>query len=344
MNELYVTGVVIPNGVADHEGDVLNKKDILKIFTKYTERATDTMHTKIKNKGVDVLANWISETDQKIAGKIAPAGSWLATLKISNNEIIKSIQDGNIQGISLGSIPDFALTNDFWFVNKSIEPRTVLGKKGGLNYSDLEDAEQVIPLFISLVDKPSNQYGLEIMDYDIYINKRAKNDIMTEEKQIDEKVSMSTLEKIIDLFSLNKSETPVEEVEITKEETAVEEPEQEVKADLTNEELLAQIDEKINGISDSVTAGVVSAFEKLPEVIREKQAETKAETEEEVEPEKEDVADKTEEVEVKKTETKTDDVEINKRQTTKTENVETVSETNFYKLSGRDSFGCRIKK
>ena len=163
---------------------------------------------------------------------------------------------------------------------------------------------------------------------------------MTEEKQIDEKVSMSTLEKIIDLFSLNKSETPVEEVEIVKEETAVEEPEQETKADLTNEELLAQIDEKINGISDSVTAGVVSAFEKLPEVIREKQAEKT----EEVEPEEKEVADKTEEVEVKKTETKTDDVEINKRQTTKTENVETVSETNFYKLSGRDSFGCRIKK
>lgn len=329
MNEeLYVTGVVIPNGLADHEGDVLNKSDIKKIFTKYINRDTDTMHTRIRNNGVDVLANWISEADQVIAGKTAPAGSWLATFHITNSEIIKSIKDGDITGLSLGSVSDTALTQKFWFINKSI------------NYQDLDDMEEVIPLFISFVDKPSNMFGLEIMDYNVYINKNAKVDTMTEtEKKLnieDEKVSIGTLEKLKELLSINKSEVePVEtkEVEINKEVTAVEEP-----VDISNAELLEKIPE-------AVTMGITTAFEKM--------AETKKETVEtdEVSVDKNETAPTeeveeettTEEIEEEVVEEKPaeEEVEINKRATVKSEAVETVNTGNFYEKAGRDMWGCK---
>ena len=82
--ELYVTGVVIPNGLPDAQNDILTKKDIKIIFTKYLEHDTDTMHSYLKNEGVNLLANWISEIPMDFDGKTAPAGSWLATFKITN--------------------------------------------------------------------------------------------------------------------------------------------------------------------------------------------------------------------------------------------------------------------
>ena len=333
MNELYVTGVVIPNGIPDHENDVLNKQDIKKIFTKYINRDTDTMHTRIRNEGVDVLANWISEADTVIAGKVAPAGSWLATFKITNEEIIKSIIDGNITGLSLGSVSDIALTQKFWFINKSI------------NYRDLDDAEEVIPLFISFVDKPSNMFGLEIMDYNVYINKNAHEvEIMSEQNKTenigDETLSVSAWERIMDKFGINKRAVETEPVKT--EETTVETEEVEVNktetADMSNAELLEKI-------TEAVATGITSAFEKMgapkTEEVTVNKNETPEETEE-VETETEPV-EETQETE-ETTETNETDVEINKRQTVKNENVETPEvSSNFYKKSGRNEFGCKIK-
>lgn len=334
MNELYVTGVVIPNGIPDHENDVLNKQDIKKIFTKYINRDTDTMHTRIRNEGVDVLANWISEADTIIAGKVAPAGSWLATFKITNEEIIQSILDGNITGLSLGSVSDIALTQKFWFINKSI------------NYRDLDDAEEVIPLFISFVDKPSNMYGLEVMDYNVYINKNAKEvENMSEQNKTenvgDETLSVSAWERIMDKFGINKRVTETEPVK-TETENTVETEQVEVNktetADISNAELLQKIPE-------AVATGITSAFEKMgapkTEEVTVNKNETPEETEEVEETETEPVEEQSEETE----ETNETDVEINKRQTVKNENVETPEvSSNFYKKSGRNEFGCRIKK
>lgn len=307
-NELYATGCVIANGLPDHEDDILDKSSIKRIFTKYINRETDTMHTRIRNEGVDVLANWISETDITIAGKTAPAGSWLATFKITNPEIIKSIQDGDITGVSLGSVSDTAMTQEFWFINKSI------------NYKDLDSIEEVIPLFISFVDKPSNMFGLEIMDYNVYINKSISVDNMTEQEVIDkineDKVSISTIEKIKDLF-IAKSEEE-EEIETNEEEVEKAEEAPEENTDITNAELLEKIPE-------AVTTAIIDAFTEMgwnEETVTEEVEVEKAEEEEKPEEE---------------------EVEINKRATVKIDDMETKTNTgNFYEKSGRDARGCRL--
>ena len=116
----YITGVVIANGIPDSDGDCLEKADIKKIFTKYLDRATDVMHTRIKNEGVEVLANWITESDTELNGKIVPAGSWMATFAITNEELLSSIREGNITGLSLGSVSEDAMTKKYWFINMVI--------------------------------------------------------------------------------------------------------------------------------------------------------------------------------------------------------------------------------
>ncbi len=315
MTELYVTGVVIANGIPDSDGDILNKKEIKQIFTKYTVQQTDTQHNYIRNEGVDVLENWITETPTVIGGKSVPAGSWLCTTKVTNEDLCNLLLEQKVNSYSLGSTPKSAILP---VINK------------GMTYSEVADVEEIQPLFISFVNKGANGYTFEVMSYDCFINKNDKNqeeDKMTENKVDipieDEKISIGAIQKLRDVFGINKSDDTLDAVE----------PQQEVKIEtepsFDKDELMAEIDTKI---SEGVAKGI--------KAYKEEEAKLKAETQnEEEEPE-----EKEEEVEEVKVD---DDHKINKedKSTVKTEEV-TVPETNtnFYKMSGRDSFGCKIRK
>ena len=306
MNEAtYVTGVVIANGVPDSDGDCLDKKDIKTIFTKYLNRDTDVMHTRIKNEGVEVLANWITESDIELNGKIVPSGSWMATFAITNEELLKSIKEGSIGGLSLGSVSEEAMTNKYWFINKSI------------NYQDLDNMEEVIPLFISFVDHGANQYGLEIMDYDVYINKNDKNGEKMENEEVvqneEPMIPLSALDKLREFFSFTRPDIEAEEaVEVDKKEDPIE---TEDGGDISNKELLEKLP--------------AALAESIKEAISEAIADTKTEAD----------IDKAEEDEEKK-----DDVEINKRQTSMTDVVVNESPSpDFYSRTKRDHLGRKIR-
>ena len=317
MTELYVTGVVIANGIPDSDGDVLSKKDIKTIFTKYTIQQTDVQHNYIRNEGVDILENWISRTPSIIGGKQVPSGSWLCTSKVTNEEIANLIFEGKLNSYSLGSTPRENIIDESLFIEK------------GLTYSQVADIDDVMPLFISFVSMGANGYTFEVMSYDTYINKNDKNEeinIMSEEKFDigDEKVSIGGLQKIREIFGINKS-TEVQEVQ---NEVKVEPPKVEEK-----EEEKFDMEEFKSSIRDEVTAGVVAGFK---EVLKEQELQGESNEEEEEEVEEEEV----EEVEVVDEEKK-----INKRMTQKTDNVEVPNKTtNFYKMSGRDEFGCKIRR
>ena len=341
---LIVNGVIIANGVADSDGDVLSKKDIKTIFMKY-QRDTDTMHTNIKNFGVEVFASWISEIDTQIAGKVVPAGSWLATLKVTNEKLIQCIEQGKLNGFSLGSVSDKAFTPKYWFINKS------------LNYRDIKDIEEVIPLFISFVDKPANQYGWEVMTYDAYINKNEKDvEEMTEIENKEEMISVSALEKIKGLF-VNKSEEE-------KEETVEKAEEEPVTTETSTDETVTALFEKLDTIIEQNNQ-ILEAVAKAEETVDEEEEIEKAEEDEEPakeekveKAEEEDESSKDEEIEKEESEEKKeeddetvekaeeseeDDVRVDKRETNMIENQVTTRTETFYQKTGRDSFGRKIK-
>lgn len=338
---LIVNGVVIANGVEDSDGDILSKKDIKTIFMKY-QRDTDTMHTNIKNDGVEVFANWISEIDTIINGKVAPAGSWLTTMKVTNPQLIQCIKEGKLNGFSLGSVSEKAMTPKYWFINKS------------LNYRDIKSIEEVIPLFISFVDKPANQYGWEVMTYDNYINKNEKKmDVEEMTENNEEMISVSALEKIKGLF-VNKAE----------EEVATEEPvaTEEASADETVSALFEKLDtiiEQNNQILEAINKA--EEDEESDETVDEEEEIEKAEDEEKTAEEtddeeidkaeteeEDDSSEKKDEEEVEKSEEEKekedDDVHVEKRQTNMIENQTTTKVETFYQKTGRDSFGRKIRK
>lgn len=331
MNEAtYVTGVVIANGVPDSDGDCLDKKDIKTIFTKYLNRDTDVMHTRIKNEGVEVLANWITESDIELNGKIVPSGSWMATFAITNEELLKSIKDGSIGGLSLGSVSEEAMTNKYWFINKSI------------NYQDLDNMEEVIPLFISFVDHGANQYGLEIMDYDVYINKNDKNGEKMENEDVvqneEPMIPLSALDKLREFFSFTRPDIEAEEaVEVDKKEDPVE---TEDGGDISNKELL----EKLPAVLAE------SVKEAISEAIADAKTEADIDKAEEDEEKKDDVEinkpedEKPDEESKDDEESEEDDVEINKRQTSMTDVVVNESPSpDFYSRTKRDHLGRKIR-
>lgn len=315
MTELYVTGVVIANGIPDSDGDVLSKKEIKKIFTKYTVQQTDIQHSYIRNEGVDVLENWITETPTTINGKSVPAGSWLCTTKVTNEELCDLLLSHKVNSYSLGSAPKTAIIP---LINK------------GMTYSEVADIEEVQPLFISFVNKGANGYTFEVMDYDCFINKNDKSEVenMSEEKNIettleDEKISIGGLNKIKEIFGINKSD-----------DTAVVEPVVNEAPEFDHDALMSEIDNKI---AEGVAKGIKAYEDEKAKIEAKKEKEEVEETTVEEET-------KEEEVEIVEVE---EDKKINKsdKSTVKTEEVEVPQvNTNFYKLSGRDSFGCKIKK
>lgn len=242
-----------------------------------------------------------------IDGQSVPAGSWLATTKISNDELIKSILEGKLTGYSLGSVPSEAYTEKYWFVNKSRK------------YSDFEDIENLQPMFISFVDKGANGYTFEVMDYEVYINKNDKSEdkIMSEQKieTNEDMISMSALERIGKIFgfSVNKNADTVVEVEPPIE-------------PIQNEPAI-DMDALKNDIQEAVTIGIAEGIKQATAVTEEPPVEPK--DDEPVENEASTV----------------EDVKVNKRATKKEEEVEVPqTSTNFYKMSGRDNFGCKIRK
>lgn len=325
----YITGVVIANGIPDSDGDCLEKADIKKIFTKYLDRATDVMHTRIKNEGVEVLANWITESDTELNGKIVPVGSWMATFAITNEELLSSIREGSITGLSLGSVSEDAMTKKYWFINKSI------------HYQDLDDMEEVIPLFISFVDKGANQYGLEIMDYDVYINKNDKTgEKMTNEEVINDEpmIPISALDKLRDFFSLNKSEDENEEkpAEVKTQESPAEEND-----DISNKELLEKLPVALaESVKEAISEAIANAQAENVEINKRDDDNEKVDENKDEESEE----DKKDEPAEEESEKEKKDVDINKRQTSMTDVVVNDSpSTDFYQRTHRDHLGRKIR-
>ena len=336
---LIVNGVVIANGIADSDGDILDKKDIKTIFMKY-QRDTDTMHTSIKNDGVEVFASWISEVDTIIKGQNVPAGSWLATFKITNPNLIQCIENGKLQGLSLGSVSEKAMTPKYWFINKS------------LNYRDIKNIEEVIPLFISFVDKPANQYGFDVMTYDAYINKNEKDVKMTGENQ-EAMIPVSALDKLRDFFTITKAEEEAPVDEATVEETTADETVTALfeKLDMIIEQN-NQILEAINK-ADSEEEEPVDEEEEIEKADSEDEEASEEKEDEEVEKadseseKKDEASEDDEKIEKSETEEETeteDDTHIDKRQTNMIENQNRNDNSTFYQKTGRDHLGRKIRK
>lgn len=364
-DELFLTGVVIANGVPDFDEDVLNSKDIKIIFAKYMNRLTDINHNDISYYGLEVLANWISDTDTTIAGRTVPAKSWLATVKVLNPEIIELVNKGELRGFSLSS-------TYVGGVDKKTDER--------VSYSDLQSSEEIIPIRISLVKKPANGFAFEEADYETFINK-SKEENMSDES----KFSLGDLKNIFKFKSdleetiiekqapeedgnagVDEAEKSVdalfEKVDILLEKVSIIEEalkrEEEARAKEEADKKEESDDEKIEKADEEVDKKEEADEEKIEKADKEEEAEEetkeadKEEAEESDKKEEEDKIEKSDDKceddkKIDKSAEETETKKINKGITTKAHDVPEApveKASTFYSRTKRDHLGRKIRQ
>ena len=330
---LYVKGCIIANGITDSQGDTLYKEDIKKIFTSFNNQDNfEVYHNDLPIQEVSLLENYISTADETIGTSIVPSGSWNVVIRVDNPTIQEGLLAGEFGGISL---------------NNRIAPKCQGNLHGQVRYQDISDAECIIPLLISFVERGANGYGLHVMDYDAYIKKSnpvkkgAKNmafnlldglkslimeaeasekedAVILKEEKMDQKEEVDVVEEASITESteeeepvVQKADTTTEEEESTPAEKEVEEKvEEEVEIEKADEPSIADLEARIAKLEELIT-------QLLP-----KEEETG---------EEEEVVDE-------------DTPKITKSEKVIVENNTTQENTNFYEMTGRDPItGVKIR-
>ena len=338
---LYVKACVIANGITDKQGDTLYREDIKKIFTTFNNQDNfEVYHNDLPIQEVSLLENYISTADETIGTSIVPSGSWNVVIRVDNPTIQEGLLTGEFGGISL---------------NNRIAPKCSAGLSGQVRYQDISDAECVIPLLISFVERGANGYGLHVMDYDAYIKKsssfskgakRMAFNLLDGLKSLIKEAEASEKEDAVILKedNMDQKEEVVEEASIKKEaepttEEEVNEPvvqkedttEKEEDTTPAEEEVKEPVEEEaeIEKADEPSIADLESRITKLEELIQ--QLLPKEEENDEVDDGAEPTVDE-------------DTPKITKSEKVIVENTKTQENTNFYDMTGRDPItGVKIR-
>lgn len=314
--DLYVKACVIQNNVTDSQGDTLNSKEIKQIFTSFNNQDSfEVNHDGIPIEGVTLLENYISTADETIGATTVPSGSWNVVMKVTCPKIQEQILDNTFGGVSLSN---------------RVKSECNCKLTGQIRYEDLESAECVMPLYISLVDEGANGVGLTVFDYEGYIQKSkrgsAKMNLIDELKSL---IQKAETEPIINKSSEEQEETVDDEEHVdepiinksseeeTDEESAEEEKEEEPvveKECKEDEEATVEKSEESN-VEDLIKR--IEALEEIVKTLTEKSEKSEEQVKEEQENEepKEPVITKSAKVVVTE---------------------EPVTAQDFYTLTGRD--------
>ncbi len=328
QNALYVKCCIIANGVTDSQGDTLYAEDIKKIFTSFNNQDNfEIYHNDIPIQEVSLLENYISSTDETLGTSIIPRGSWNAVIRVDNPEIKSGLLTGEFGGVSL---------------NNRIAEKCRNNLTGQVRYQDIADAECVIPLLISFVERGANGYGLHVMDYDAYI-KKSKTVKNNGAKKMEFKEFLDGVKALIKKAEDTSEEEPKKEEE-TPEEEEKEEPvvEKEDEKETTEEEPTVEKEETVEEEEEkeeteitkedeeAVESEEVSLEERVAK-LEEAIAKLLGEEETELEPAEEPVVDE-------------DTPKITKSEKVIVES-KTITNNNYYEMTNRDPLtGMKIRK
>ena len=332
---LYVKACVIANGITDSQGDTLYKDDIKRIFTSFNNQDNfEVYHNDLPIQEVSLLENYISTADETIGTSIVPSGSWNVVIRVDNPTIQEGLLAGEFGGISL---------------NNRIAPKCQGNLHGQVRYQDISDAECIIPLLISFVERGANGYGLHVMDYDAYIKKSnsfskgAKNmafNLLDGLKSLIREAEASEKEDAVILKEEKIDQEEVDEVSIKKESTTESTKEEDEpvaeKEDATEEEESTpaekEVEEKVEEEAEIEKADEPSIADLEARIAKLEELITQLLPKEEETGEDEEVVDE-------------DTPKITKSEKVIVENNTTQENTNFYEMTGRDPLtGVKIRQ
>lgn len=249
-NAIFLSGVVIPNGVPDLYGDVLNKEDINKLRTSFLNQSKkiDLNHNFLNPIGVDIVENYSTKSIEYRGGKKVPIGSWAATLMVWNEDIIRNVNEKKLNGLSLASKPnDYKVLTDY--INRQEAP----------NYRDFDDKDELTPLMISIVKEAGNGYEFDVYTYDAYIKREKPTEVekVTNEGQ-DAMTQLAS--KMFEYITRNAPAATVDDGVVGKLD------EINAKFDTFEENIGKQVDEKLEGVNSAFDEKINTLSDKIEEL------------------------------------------------------------------------------
>ena len=102
-----VGGIVYEPQVVDTQGDWAEEEDITKAMHRFMEKySIQTARIKVMHEGEShtfpIIESFQPETDITKGGKVVKKGSWWIMVKVTNDKIWKAIDDGRLNGFSMG--------------------------------------------------------------------------------------------------------------------------------------------------------------------------------------------------------------------------------------------------
>lgn len=98
--QIVTAPVLIPDK-PDRHGDVVSKDNIEEVAFDFLAnyQNVDIMHT-LKNVGVPV-ESYLAPEDLTFEGKEVPEGSWMLSVKVTNQDVWEEVRKGNLTGFSI---------------------------------------------------------------------------------------------------------------------------------------------------------------------------------------------------------------------------------------------------
>lgn len=96
-----VTGPVLVPGEEDRHGDVVSRENIEDVAYKFMEeyQNIDLMHT-FEETGVPV-GSFVTPSEMEMGGETVKAGSWLISVRVTDEETWQGIKSGEYTGFSI---------------------------------------------------------------------------------------------------------------------------------------------------------------------------------------------------------------------------------------------------
>lgn len=102
-----VTGIVLEPNVTDGQGDIYSAETIAKAMETFMTRLAKSeaelgvQHSDF-TKNLKVLESWIVKEASSMGGTLLKAGTWMATVKVLDDDTWESVKNGDLTGFSIG--------------------------------------------------------------------------------------------------------------------------------------------------------------------------------------------------------------------------------------------------
>lgn len=131
----YVTGIVYEPLVEDTDGNYMTEEEITKAAYWYAKNGdkVDVQHSFEALPNACVVENWIAKADFDCGGENISKGTWLMTVEVTDEDVWRQIEKGEITGFSMGGVGNYSEEDDnLADVNKSDEKVGLLAKLAGM--------------------------------------------------------------------------------------------------------------------------------------------------------------------------------------------------------------------